>query len=387
MPLIIALVPVFAVLSCAPRNEKNEVADPAASPREKLPDNTVERFVAVISVAGESLEENTYLLWDRASGDGAIVDPGRASPELEAFASARGIKVRGILNTHGHFDHIGGNGYYRNTYHADVYAHAGDKSFYKVDDLPTRFLAADEDIQMGSLKVRVLHTPGHSTGGVCFYVKGHLFSGDTLFEGTIGKADHEQEARQLVSGIRSKLLTLPQETVVYPGHGPRTTIGREAAGNPFLSEMHIDNEELAGLEIKKVGDATVVRFKDADKLDRKIVPIVRGPLFRLAEQNGRKRLILDLSNVQFISEEGFGMLLALNRKIRQTNGRLRLCSLSPGIHEVLTILQLDKVFDIQKNVEEALNRPHDSDADNRRRAWEQAIFREAAGEPDKAIAH
>jgi anti-anti-sigma factor len=118
--------------------------------------------------------------------------------------------------------------------------------------------------------------------------------------------------------------------------------------------MDVDNQGLVGLEIKEVGDATVVRFKsDKTTLHEKNVQIVSGQLFGLVEKKSRKELILDFSNVQFISPEALGMLIALNRKIRHTNGRLRLCSLSPDIFAP-TGMDLDALFDIHKDVDEAL---------------------------------
>jgi anti-anti-sigma factor len=117
----------------------------------------------------------------------------------------------------------------------------------------------------------------------------------------------------------------------------------------------VDDEELVGLEIKEVGDATVARFTgDKVTLHRKNVEIVRGELLSLAEQEGRKEFILDFSEVQFVSEEAFGRLIALNKKIGQANGRLRLCSLHSNIHEVLVLTGLDGLFDIYDDADEAL---------------------------------
>jgi anti-sigma B factor antagonist len=119
--------------------------------------------------------------------------------------------------------------------------------------------------------------------------------------------------------------------------------------------MDVDHEELVGLEIKDVGDATVVRFKgDKTTLHEEDVQIVRGQLLSLAEQKGRKDFILDFSNVQFVGHEALGMLIALNRRISETHGRLRLCSLSPDIHEVFVLTGLDALFDIHEDVDEAL---------------------------------
>ncbi|MEJ2700789.1 MAG: MBL fold metallo-hydrolase [Desulfuromonadales bacterium] len=102
---------------------------------------------------------------------------------------------------------------------------------------PTRILSGGENLRLGTLTFEVIHVPGHSPGGICLFTEGHLFSGDALFAGSIGRTDLPGgDYDTLIEGIRRRLLVLPEATVVHPGHGPDTTIGREKADNPFVGE-------------------------------------------------------------------------------------------------------------------------------------------------------
>lgn len=197
----------------------------------------VQRFTVAIPSGEDTFEENTYLITDMQSGQGLIVDPGMKSKELEETIATSHIAVQGILNTHGHFDHIGANGVYRAKYRADIYAHNADKPFYRnANKLPTHWISDEKELKLGVFKVRVLRTPGHSPGSCCFLVGKHLFSGDTLFKGTIGRTPNDTATERLVRNVKRKLLTLPMDTVVYPGHGETTLLDVEKRENPFLQE-------------------------------------------------------------------------------------------------------------------------------------------------------
>jgi len=203
--------------------------------------------------------ENCYLV--HADGEAALVDPGTAAAAereaVEAAVEAAGVRVRHLLLTHAHIDHVFGCAHFAKRYGADAdhggwQLHPADVPLIELAPVqaelfgvplvpppaPTHLLAEGEGIELGSHRFRVLHTPGHSPGSVCFYAEaeGVLLGGDVLFQGSIGRTDlWEGSMPVLMRSIREQLLTLPDETVVYPGHGPTTTIGQERRTNPFLS--------------------------------------------------------------------------------------------------------------------------------------------------------
>lgn len=205
----------------------------------------VERFVA------GPLENNVYLVVDEGSGSTAIIDPGMESePVLERLREA-GWTLTAIVNTHGHFDHVFGDAFFMEQTGAPLLIHAGDVPMLQAlpqqaawigypapaVPVPGRLLADGDRVAIGAVELTVLHTPGHTPGGICLLGDGLLFSGDTLFAGSIGRTDLPGgDASALLRSIRERLLPLPDETVVYPGHGPATTIGREREANPFLVE-------------------------------------------------------------------------------------------------------------------------------------------------------
>jgi len=197
----------------------------------------VRRFLVQIPYAGNTLEQNIYLLYDKTAKQGLIIDPGAGNPELEAVIDNSGMIIKGILNTHGHFDHTGANELYRLKYQVEVYGHVSDKPLYqnKADE-PTRWIEAESNLKLGNFDIHVLPTPGHTEGSVCFLVANHLFSGDSLFHLSIGRTPDRPSTIRLINNIRKKLLSLPASTPVYPGHGETTTIGLEKKDNPFFRD-------------------------------------------------------------------------------------------------------------------------------------------------------
>lgn len=194
---------------------------------------------------------NCFVLADPETKEGIVVDPGADAGVILDLVRSKGITVKYVLNTHGHFDHIGGNRRLVEATGATLMIHQGDEPFLsrasssatmygmKADDspAPASYLADGQAITFGGIELRVIHTPGHSPGGSCFYLpsEGKLLSGDTLFAESIGRTDLTGGSQaQLVSSIKSKLLILPDDTRVYPGHGPATTIGYEKSHNPYL---------------------------------------------------------------------------------------------------------------------------------------------------------
>lgn len=201
-------------------------------------------------VVGE-LGVNCYLLADSTTKEGVVIDPGAESERILAAIKGKGIKVTSILNTHGHFDHVGANKKLTETTGAPLRINKEDEPYlsraatsaqmYGLSSdnspPPAAYLAEGDIISFGSHQLKVINTPGHSPGGCCFYLKneGVLISGDSLFAESIGRTDLPGGSQaQLVGAIRAKLLTLPETTKVFPGHGPSTTIGHEKKYNPYL---------------------------------------------------------------------------------------------------------------------------------------------------------
>lgn len=204
-------------------------------------------------VARGAVDTNCYIVGCPETKKAAIIDPGAFSPaEVQAvlgLLEKDGLEAKCIINTHGHIDHIAGNRILKEATGAAILIHRGDAdrlgdgqlngSFLFGMDIVSppadRLLEDGEEIDIGTLKFRVLHTPGHTPGGMCLLAEGTLFSGDTLFAGSVGRTDLPGGSeRVLLQAIRSKLLSLPDQTSVRPGHGPRTTIGKEKETNPYF---------------------------------------------------------------------------------------------------------------------------------------------------------
>jgi len=198
------------------------------------------------------LEVNCYIVWDSETTDAIIIDPGGDAPLIKEAISSLGLKVKYIVNTHGHFDHVGADGELRKFYSVPLAIHKSDTSLLrdasghaeifgvKTPDQPAPdlFLTNNASLEAGALKIEILHTPGHTRGGVCLYIKndGLLFSGDTLFSRSIGRTDLEGgSVEDLMHSIKTRLLCLDDDVRVLPGHGPATTIGEEREHNPFLA--------------------------------------------------------------------------------------------------------------------------------------------------------
>ena len=189
--------------------------------------------------------ENCYVI--EAGGEAVVIDPGEATPELKELVA--GLQVTMIFNTHCHIDHVGGNAEMMRLTGAPLVCHQLDLPLLRAVEQqgrlfgvpvepspdPDRFIAEGDTIQVGPVTLRVLHTPGHAPGHVVLAGDGFVVGGDVLFNGSIGRTDLPGgNFDQLIHSIRTKLLPLPDETVVYCGHGPTTTIGHERRHNPFL---------------------------------------------------------------------------------------------------------------------------------------------------------
>jgi len=198
--------------------------------------------------------ENTYILYDETK-EAVIIDCGAYYPEektlLKDFISQNQLSLKHLLNTHLHLDHCFGNKFIYDTYGIAPEYHRMEEQMpdlqkqaaafgMKVEDgdlKAAKYLEDGDIISFGNTELKAILIPGHSPGSLCFYSEndGVLFSGDVLFEGSVGRSDlWGGNHRQLISGIKDKLLTLPKDTVVYSGHGPETTIKEEKLNNPFL---------------------------------------------------------------------------------------------------------------------------------------------------------
>jgi len=194
------------------------------------------------------IQANCYVVGCEETREAAVIDPGaEADRILQALARHR-LTVKLILNTHGHFDHVGANAALKAATGAELCIHAQDAPMLadlvsaasmfgmRVDNSPPadRLLQDGDRLAFGNLNLSVIHTPGHTRGGISFAMDGALFVGDTLFAGSIGRTDFPGgDYDTLIRSIREKLFVLDEQVTVYPGHMGTTTIGREKRYNPF----------------------------------------------------------------------------------------------------------------------------------------------------------
>jgi Zn-dependent hydrolases, including glyoxylases len=194
-----------------------------------------------------------YIIGDTEAGEGAVVDPAANTDGIISEAEKNGIKIKYIINTHGHVDHTSGNAGMKKKTGAEIIIHEDAaetlslkpaailKMFGAEQSPPADIIVKDGDIiRVGNVELKVIHTPGHSPGGISLYTEGHVLTGDTLFVGGVGRTDISGGSWEvLVHSIKEKLLSLPDETVVLPGHNygsmPTSTIGNERGNNPFLT--------------------------------------------------------------------------------------------------------------------------------------------------------
>jgi hydroxyacylglutathione hydrolase len=214
------------------------------------------------------LQCNCHIIGDPETREALVIDPGDDSERILDVIKRRKLRVSGIIVTHSHIDHVGGLTRLHQATGAPVQMHADDLELYRILDAQAAWigwkapdkvevddlLKEGDAVHWGSFEARVLHTPGHSRGSICLYMPpdtpqasavtarpnetqpGRLFAGDTLFAGSIGRTDlWGGSYEQIMRSLKGKVLELPDETIVYPGHGESTTIGRERETNPFLA--------------------------------------------------------------------------------------------------------------------------------------------------------
>lgn len=196
------------------------------------------------------ISTNCYIVGSETTRNGIVIDPGGSSNNIMRKIEDNKLKISLIVVTHSHFDHLGAVKAIKNATGAKFAAGTGSEkmnpsAYVKMVNIlaggsvtvpePDILLADGDNIDVDDLHFDVLYTPGHSADEICLYGHGMLFSGDTLFNNSIGRTDFPGcSFKQLEDSIRSKLYTLPEDTIVFPGHGPETTIGDEKRGNPFV---------------------------------------------------------------------------------------------------------------------------------------------------------
>jgi glyoxylase-like metal-dependent hydrolase (beta-lactamase superfamily II) len=214
--------------------------------------NTVREVILIIkALTVGPIQANCYILGCEDSFEAAVIDPGADSDRILLALGESKLKLKYILNTHGHFDHVGANKPLKEVTGAEIMIHSLDVPMLNqlsssaaswglaAEDSPApdRVLAEGDTITFGTITLNVIHTPGHTPGGISFHGDGIVFVGDTLFAGSVGRTDLPGgDAGTLKASIQNKLFALNDEVTVYPGHMGTTTIGQERRHNPFVGQ-------------------------------------------------------------------------------------------------------------------------------------------------------
>jgi len=178
-------------------------------------------------------QANCYILGCKKTMEGIVIDPGDEAVRIAREITHAGLSIKYILITHGHPDHTGAARELKNIIKAPVWIHSLDSRGLGFSPDGTMF--DGQEIEVGTYEIKVIHTPGHSPGGVCLHAPGAIFTGDTLFAGSIGRTDFPGgDHKGLIKGVREKIFPLGDDLRVYPGHGPASTIGQERLRNPFF---------------------------------------------------------------------------------------------------------------------------------------------------------
>ena len=196
-----------------------------------------------------AFQENCYLLVDTETSRAVLIDPGEEGHRIVEAVKAAGVQLEAVWVTHAHLDHIGGIAEVKRHFDVPVFLHPDDLALYRLahrqaaayglpfdtPPLPDREFAEGDSLELGTLRFAVIHTPGHAPGHVVIHGHGTAFCGDCVFAGSIGRTDLPMSDASALARSLERIVELPAETVLYPGHGPATTIERELVDNPFLN--------------------------------------------------------------------------------------------------------------------------------------------------------
>jgi len=205
----------------------------------------------VVAFETGPLQENAYLVIDRVSRDAAMVDPGEDGDRLIEAVEQANVRLRAIWLTHAHFDHVGAVRALRTRFDVPVFLHEEDVPMFEAgpfqaaswglpfegDEVPAERFTEGQGLRLGELSFTVMHTPGHSPGHVTLYGHGIALVGDCLFAGSIGRTDLPMADGPAMARSLERIVALPPETRVLPGHGPATTVGEERRSNPYIREL------------------------------------------------------------------------------------------------------------------------------------------------------
>jgi len=208
--------------------------------------------IRVEAVPVGPFQSNTYVVWEDGSKEAVVVDCGDEAPRIGGVLAAYSLTPKALLLTHAHLDHAGGVRAFLERFDVPFYMHADEVNVYRSireqgamfgmligeQPEPKDFLADGAEFSVAGLAFTVMHTPGHTRGSLCYLVRGMLFSGDVLFQGAVGRTDLPGGSSEQLMASLDRLKALPPETIVFPGHGPSTTIGEELAHNPYLRGMY-----------------------------------------------------------------------------------------------------------------------------------------------------
>lgn len=189
---------------------------------------------------GQNFWQNAYVLYNDQTKDAILIDPGKVDNQIEDYIKTNKLTIRAILNTHGHGDHVGGNKHYKTFYKVNVYAHMAEKNMHRTKNIITFFEEDKPPIIEGFKELKFYHIPGHTPGSIAIHIGDILVTGDTLQKEGIGSTpnntaeEDEKYTNMEINSIKNKLMTLPDTTLVYPGHGYETSIGYERKENEWL---------------------------------------------------------------------------------------------------------------------------------------------------------